>query len=256
MRETKLNGDIYAIRWREGWRTLVYLYRHPDDTAQIARVIEAFQGRSVPRLMRRLRASTAGRELLAQRPSLRDALADRMWLESLPEGSLGRAFVEFCREEGLATSMTPHVESGTTRERTARLPADERFIQDFLFHAHDIYHLVTGYRTDLVGEVCLLAFSAAQLRNTGVIAMAMLGLYSLRLPRLAGQRLAFEALVRGLRAEWLPEQDWVALMSEPLADVRKRLGLDPVPEYTQVYIGRAKKRKAASQAANRSAVVS
>ncbi|MCG8422075.1 MAG: ubiquinone biosynthesis protein COQ4 [Proteobacteria bacterium] len=243
-------NNYYRIRWREGWEVLQYLYRHPHDTGQIARVIEALQGRSLQRLLRRLRQSEDGRTLLVRRPSLRDALADWGWLESLPEGSLGRAYCDFCQQKGVAQQgMTGYVEEGTNAERTKNLPPDERFIQDFLFHSHDIYHLVTGYQTDLIGEVCLLAFTAAQTRNTGVCAMALLGLYSLRLRRFKGQRLALQAAVRALRASWLPEQNWVDLLPRPLDDIRRQLGLYPPVEYAPLHISPARKKSTPGTAA-------
>jgi ubiquinone biosynthesis protein COQ4 len=228
-----VTDDIYRIRWREGWDILTYLYRHPTDTTQIARVIEALQGRSLPRMLRRMHKRPLARALLAKRPALREALADRAWLASLPAGTLGRAYLAHVGDSG---GMSGYVDAGTSADRTERLPPDESFVQDYLFHCHDLFHLVTGYQIDLVGEVCLLAFTAAQLRNTGVIAMALLGVYSLRLPRLRGQRLWLAAAVRALRAEWLPEQDWVALLAKPLDDVRKELGLYPPPVYTPLFI--------------------
>jgi ubiquinone biosynthesis protein COQ4 len=244
-REFDPHRGVHQVRWREGLRTIAYLYRHPYDTTQIARVIEALSGSSTPRLLRRMAKRPLGRALLAKRPSLRAALADRAWLSSLPAGSLGREYLAYIERERLAGGMTTVVDAGTTPERTAGLTDDEAFIQDFLFHSHDIYHLVAGYHTDLVGEVCLLAFTAAQTRNTGVIAMAMLGVYSLRLPRLAGQRMWAMAGVRGLTCAWLPEQDWVALLPLPLDDVRKRLGLHPPPVYTPLYVGKGRSRRRA-----------
>jgi ubiquinone biosynthesis protein COQ4 len=228
-----MSDDIYRVRWREGWDTLKYLYRHPFDTTQIARVIEAFQGRSLPRIVKRMRSRAGGRALLATRPSLRQALADRAWLESLPAGSLGRAYLDHCGEIG---GMTTYVDDGTSPDRTRQLPEDEAYVQDYLFHGHDLYHLATGYDVDLIGEVCLLAFTAGQTRDTGTFAMALLGAYSLRLPRLGGQRLWARALIRAQRAAWLPEQNWVALLPRPLDEVRKQLGLDPPPRYKRVYI--------------------
>jgi ubiquinone biosynthesis protein COQ4 len=226
-------SDVYRIRWRDGWNSLQYLYRHPFDTEEIARVIEALQGRSVQRILRRMARRPMGQRLLETRPSLRRALADRDWLMSLPEGSLGRSYAE--RDRGLG-GMTPYVDAGTSADRTRQLPEDEAYVQDYLFHSHDIYHLVTGYDVDLVGEVCLLAFTAAQMWNTGVIAMALLGCYSLRLPKLEGQRLWARALARGQHAAWLPEQDWVALLPRPLREIQQQLRLDPPPVYKRIYI--------------------
>src|SRR5262249_49851014 len=155
-------GDVHQMRWREGLAIIKYLYRHPYDTTQIARVIEALSGRSTPRLLRRLSKRALGRVLLGMKPSLRAALANHVWLRSLPAGTLGREYIDYIERERLAGGMTTVVDAGTTAERTARLDPDEAFIQDFLFHSHDLYHVVTGYHTDLVGEVCLLAFTAAQ----------------------------------------------------------------------------------------------
>jgi ubiquinone biosynthesis protein COQ4 len=240
-------NDTHEIRWRDGWQNLVYLYRHPYDTTKIASVIEAFQGRSLQRLLARLEQRPRGQELLTKRPSLRNALADRAWLTSLPEGSLGRTYVEYCEREGITAPMTEYVDAGTNAHRTERLSPNESFIQDFLFHSHDIYHIVTGYRTVLVGEICLLLFTSSQLRNTGVYAMAMLGLYSLRLPRLEGQRIAMRAFARGLEAEWLPEQNWVELMPEPLEEIRRRLRLDVPHHYEPLYIGKNRKKSVQPQ---------
>ena len=236
--------DIYRIRWREGWTILKYLYRHPEDTSQIARVIEAWQGRSLPRMLRRMRRRPAGRELLARQPALHQVLSDWDWLRTLPEGSLGRAYLDYCHEVGATQEgMRSYVEEGTSSERTARLPPDERFIQNTLFLSHDLYHIVSGYKTDLVGEICLLAFTAAQLRNTGVFAMMMLGMFSIRLPRLAGQRMMIQAFVRALRAEWFVEQDWVERMSQPLEQIQRQLGVWPPPRYEPLWVGQARRQR-------------
>ena len=244
-REFDPQGSPYQVRWREGLRTIAYLYRHPYDTTQIARVIEALSGTSVKRLLARIASRPAGRALLAEKPSLRSALADHAWLRSLPAGSLGRTYIDYIYNERIEGGMTTVVDAGTTPARNAALTDDEAFIQDYLFHTHDIYHLVTGYKTDLIGEVCLLAFTAAQTRNTGVIAMALLGVYSLRLPRLAGQRMWLEAGLRGMRCAWLPEQEWIAMMPLPLETVQRRLGLYPPPVYTPMYVGKGQSRRRA-----------
>jgi ubiquinone biosynthesis protein COQ4 len=45
------------------------------------------------------------------------------------------------------------------------------------------------------------------------------------------RRLIANGLARGLRAEWLPEQDWEALLPLPLDEVRRRLRVGPPPSY-------------------------
>ena len=81
----------------------------------------------------------------------------------------------------------PHCERRIGRDSRGECPG---FIKQRLVR-HDLQD-----ETDLVGEVCLLAFTAAQTRNTGVLAMALLGAFSIRLPRLQGQRLMLDAARR------------------------------------------------------------
>ena len=43
-----------------------------------------------------------------------------------------------------------------------------------------------------------------------------------------------EGYRRGKAAAWLPGQDWEALLSRPLAEVRQELGLGDPPVYDEV----------------------
>ena len=41
-------------------------------------------------------------------------------------------------------------------------------------------------------------------------------------------------LLRGLRAEWLVDQDWESLFEQPIDQVREQLGVGPPPVYEQL----------------------
>jgi ubiquinone biosynthesis protein COQ4 len=45
------------------------------------------------------------------------------------------------------------------------------------------------------------------------------------------RRFILQGLRRGLRARWLPAEDWEALLPLPLTEVRERLALGPPPRY-------------------------
>jgi ubiquinone biosynthesis protein COQ4 len=99
---------------------------------------------------------------------------------------------------------------------------------------HDLWHLVTGYQRDLIGEGALLALTYRQTRNRGIgfiVAIAYLK---------AGQGVPQQrALIRdgwrrGADTEWLPAADWEALLELPLDEVRRRLRVVPVPAYEVV----------------------
>jgi ubiquinone biosynthesis protein COQ4 len=95
--------------------------------------------------------------------------------------------------------------------------------------SHDLWHTVTGYRGDLVGEVSLLAFSLAQVWNHGVAAIVATGLTRVREAEMA--RVMVGGYRRGARAAYLPSMYWEKLLAVPLDALRARLGIDAPPVY-------------------------
>ena len=98
---------------------------------------------------------------------------------------------------------------------------------------HDLWHVLTRYGRDELGEACLLGFTYAQNRNRGVGFIALVG--CLKLYGKYGfnaTRAIFRAFRDGRRAAWLPAQDWELLLLQPLDSVRKELGID-IPEIYQ-----------------------
>ena len=62
--------------------------------------------------------------------------------------------------------------------------SDLDYISDRMRDTHDLWHAVTGYKGDLIGEASLLGFSLAQTHNPG-IAMIVLTLAVMHAERLA-----------------------------------------------------------------------
>src|SRR5436309_3180598 len=50
----------------------------------------------------------------------------------------------------------------------------------------------------------------------------------------AARRTIVDGFRRGLRAAWLPAQEWEALLALPLDEVRRRLSLGAPPVYTEI----------------------
>jgi ubiquinone biosynthesis protein COQ4 len=220
-----------AIRPRDAARALRALRRDPDDTSQVFAIIEALSGDNHVRLTRRMAAHPVGARLLRERPSLPALLADRGRLASMPEGSLGRGYLALCERAGI-TPQGLVAASEAVRER--ELGDVSSFVRDRLRDAHDLWHVVTGYQTDTVGEAALLAFSFAQTRNPGVLLISLVAFYEAS-ERSWVRPLIANAFVRGLRAAWLPAADWEALLARPLGEVRRELGVGPAPVYTPVW---------------------
>ena len=206
---------------------------NPDDTENGARFVLALQGNRSEENFQRFAADPDGARILAERRQLIDRLRDREWLASLPAGSLGRAYLHFVQTEDLsADGLRDVVERADPA--FASMDADRRLLHDRIGAMHDLWHVVTGYSRDLIGETLLIYFSWEQLR-TRAFALIMPITYLLNEWRTPGFRaLAREARRRGRAAPWLPVQDWEALLERPLDEVRETLRIGPPPAYTQM----------------------
>lgn len=228
------------IRPVEAWRALRALVSNPDDTGQVFRVIRALSGRSFERVLERTRNHPTGARILAEERRLLPALADRERLMALPEGTLGHTYAEFMEAEQISAEGLADASTEQVPEAVSRMGVDGEILGERLRDMHDLWHVVTGYSRDLLGEASLLAFTYAQTRNRGIGAIVGYGLW--RLWR-GGAKDAV-ALVRGgyrrgKNAEFLPAQDWEALLELPLSQVRAQLGVETAPSYEQQRSGGA-----------------
>jgi ubiquinone biosynthesis protein COQ4 len=212
---------------RRAFRLLREVMRNPDDTDTVFAFFEAVGGNEGPRAFARLVADPEGRRLLAERPQLVEALADEARLASLPEDSLGGRYLRLMRARGFAPSG---LLDARDRGATGRVleDAEHEWFYDRINVMHDLWHVLTGYGTDELGEAALVAFSHAQIPNRSfpllLAAAAWMG------PRswdLAWPRYLWRAYRRGRRAKLLTAARWEELLPLPVADVRERLGIGP-----------------------------
>lgn len=215
-------------------RAVRKLFRNPKDTALVFEVIRALSGNSLSRTARRFARTPEGARILSEQRSLLTTLLDRDALAAMPEGSLGRVYLAFCIKEGITADGL--VEASTV-DHPAQQRVDERtaLVGMRIRDMHDLWHVVTGYQTDLLGEASLLAFSVPQIRNPGVAFIVAAAMLASGRKGAQGRRTIGAAFVRGLRAQWLVIADWEQLLRSPLEDVRQQLGLGETPDYTRVY---------------------
>lgn len=98
-------------------------------------------------LFQRLQRSEEGRRMLSERPSLEARALELGALERLPEGTLGREYARYYRDNDISPFET-----------TLELKNDIDFIGKRYRETHDLLHLLTGYGTDVVGEMELQAY--------------------------------------------------------------------------------------------------
>lgn len=199
------------------------LIRNPEDTPQVFRILSSLRGKVHERLYRRLQNTTVGLQVISGEKDLAKTLSDRGSLQHLPVGSLGRSYYEFTQKEELTAFGLVHASKeameSISDDRVKRVVARMR-------DSHDLWHVVTAYGRDPLGEACLLSFTHAQTKNPAILFLLVM-IYR-RLSQGYG-RSVFKTLRKarrdGLDAQWLPAVDWEALLDEPLEGVRRDLGI-------------------------------
>ncbi|WNG49550.1 hypothetical protein F0U60_39590 [Archangium minus] len=114
-------------------------------------------------LIQKLQHSEDWRRMLSKHPSLEAKDLDLAALERLPEGTLGHAYARYYRDN----KITPF-------ETTLKLKNDIDFVAKRYRETHDVMHLVTGYGTDVMGEIELQAYVQG---NLGIWTAALIVLF-------------------------------------------------------------------------------
>lgn len=218
------------IRLLDAARAMQALVRDPDDTAQVFRIIEALAGNNLFRNVARLRRVAWGRSMLEEQPNLLSHLLDSERLRSLPENSLGRAYLRFLESEGISAEGLYQASIDGQDQELEPLPAEAEFFRGRMRDSHDLWHTITGYQGDIVGEAALLAFTFAQMRNPGIGFIVTVAFF--RDSRAGFKREIMRGFRNGLRATWLPAARWEQLLALPIDEVRRQLGVRPTPGYT------------------------
>ena len=219
------------IRLGDAWRAIREVIADPDRTDQVFVIIDALSGNSGERQFRRFAATPVGRRVLSEERDLLSVLGDRDALHALPPGTLGRVYAEFMSSEQISADGL--VEASESGRRDPALNIDRGRFGMRLRDSHDLWHTVTGYSRDLVGEAALLAFTFAQTRNPGIgFIVAVAYFKSGGFP--GARKVIREAYRRGRRSAWLPAADWEDLLGEEIEEVRGQLGLEALPEYAEM----------------------
>jgi len=212
---------------RRAFRLLREVIRTPDDTDKVFEFFEAVGGDEGERAFARLVADPEGRQLLATRPQLVEALADEARLASLPEDTLGAWYLRFMRARGFAPSGLLEARDRGAAGRQLD-DAEHEWFSDRINVMHDLWHVLTGYGTDELGEAALIAFSHAQIPNRSFpILLAAAVWKGPKSWNFAWPRYLWSAYRRGRRAKLLTAAAFEELLPLSIFEVRKRLRVEP-----------------------------
>ncbi|MBD1880677.1 Coq4 family protein [Coleofasciculus sp. FACHB-T130] len=141
-------------------------------------------------------------------------------LLKLPEDSLGFAYASHMRAANLDPEFYRQVE----------LQDDTSYLALRMRQTHDIWHTVTGFGTDPVGEIGLQAFTLAQ--NRSPLAVMLIAAITLNTIKMNSDlnplvRLIQQSYDLGDRAKPFLGQKWEEAWEKPLADWRAELNVTP-----------------------------
>lgn len=223
---------VPRIEWGAAFTALQKLLRDKDATEEVFEIMRALNGDSTRKGYHKLLTTAEGGQLAFRAEDLAAKLSDRAWLATLPADSLGGVYRDFTDKGGISPDGLIAVSNQVMTGFEHPVAWFGRRIRD----SHDLWHVVTGYGLDSLGEACLVAFSYAQTRALGWALIAVGAAFKSRKAPVKQRyvRAIREGYARGKAAAWLPAVDWVALLPQPLAAVRAQLGLAPPPVYLSI----------------------
>ncbi|MEE4338573.1 Coq4 family protein [Erythrobacter sp.] len=203
------------------------LVEDKEDTEQVFHIIEATKGRRTHRQAREFILSAEGQRFLAEGQDIPAMLDDHERWAGLPENSVAQRYIAFMKREGLSAAGLVAESHKWAPPET--LPRDlTQWYFDRLRDTHDLFHVLTGYGRDALGETSLLAFSYSQNHNKGLLFIAYAG--ARQIAKVSGTKAPLMRAVRegqrnGRAAAKIAHEDIAALMREDIDAARARLGI-------------------------------
>jgi ubiquinone biosynthesis protein COQ4 len=205
------------------------LIKDKEDTSLVFKIFESLPSGSFMARARDLCLSEQGEKLRRIEPFLPAILDDHAALRRTPKGSLAHAYCDFMEAEGLsAAGLVAEAESlGRTK-----FPDLLQWFMERSRDTHDLFHILTGYGRDALGEQCVLLFTHGQSPSQGHLLIGYAGAANIKkmvtgsaAPVLGAVR---EAHRTGKGAPSLMAQSIRELLPQPLEEVRAALRI-PTP---------------------------
>ncbi|MEM8497708.1 MAG: Coq4 family protein [Pseudomonadota bacterium] len=225
-----------SIEYRTDWRAAVNAVRKliadPKDTPQVFVIMQALNGKSNVAGYHRLLTTKHGGQLAYNQAELAEQLSKPEYLGQFEVGSVGFQYRAMMKATGYSADGLAEASQLDGNSEYVKHPYAwyTRRTRDI----HDIWHVLTGYSPDEpLDEACLVAFSYAQTKGPGWALIALFAmLNTLKLPLGFMQVNAiWEAYRNGKKAHWLPAENYLDLLGEPLDLARKRLSIAPPKAY-------------------------
>jgi ubiquinone biosynthesis protein COQ4 len=213
-------------------KSVLKLVRDKENTMHVFDAVGALSGDNALNQFRNFTSTPYGRRVVETPVRIETVLSDRAFLRSLPEGSLGRAYLAFMEGENLTADglIDAAEDAGINFRGETQFPGYSRA---FLHQSvnHDLWHVMAGYGRDALGELCVLAFSVGQTGNPGFRLIIAIGAMAQKLeaPGVPILKAIEEGFRMGRGVNYLLQHDVEVLLRRPLDEVRAELGfIEPV----------------------------
>jgi ubiquinone biosynthesis protein COQ4 len=233
-----LHPDRAPARYRplRAVKSFQGLMKDKEDTSLVFKIFESLPSKDFLPRVQRLALSERGEMLRATEPCLPDILDDHAALRRTPKGSLGHAYCDFMETEGL-TAAGLVAES----ERSGR-PRYPDLVEWFINRSrdtHDLFHVLTGYGRDALGETCVLLFTHGQSPSQGHLLIGYAGAANIKKMAKGSAAPIFGAVREAHRigkgAPQLMAQPIRQLLERPIDEVRQELRIPQPTQYRECH---------------------
>nr|WP_298927589.1 Coq4 family protein [uncultured Erythrobacter sp.] len=229
--------DVSGFRPIKALHHFRNLIADKEDTKEVFFIIDALKGKSVQKQAEAFVKSDKARKFIQNedRVAIADMLDDHdRWADCGPD-TVAQHYMRFMKREQLTANGLVD-ESYDWRPREER-PSDQvEWYFNRLRDTHDLFHVLTTYGRDALGEAALLGFSYEQNHNLGVKFIAYAGARQIKkvtktsAPLYAAIK---EGRALGKAADKLAHMDIEAVMRDDIEAVRARLNIGEPKMYRE-----------------------
>ncbi|WDA40552.1 Coq4 family protein [Erythrobacter sp. BLCC-B19] len=233
-----LHPDRPAAKYRpmRAVRNFQKLMKDKEDTAAVFKIFESLPSKDFLPRIAAFALSERGEQLRASEAWLPDILDDHATLRKTPKGSLAHAYCDFMEAEGLSAAG---LVAESDRAGRPRFPDLVEWYINRSRDTHDLFHVLTGYGRDALGEASVLLFTHGQSPSQGHLLIGYAGAANIK-KMVKGSKAPVMSAVReahriGKGAPPLIEQPIRQLLERPIDEVRAALRIPQPHQYRECH---------------------
>ena len=227
--------QLTGMKPLKAWRHFRKLVANKEDTEHVFHITESLKGSRTNRQAWAFIASSQGQRFLAAETDIPGMLDDHArWADCGPD-TVAAHYIAFMKREGLSAA-------GLVAESEKFLPPEKQLFDLTQWYflrlrdTHDLFHILTGYGRDALGEASLLGFTYEQNYNRGIWFIAYAAAHQIR--KQTGTRAPiYGSIAEGRRlgraAGKLAHMDVEAVMRMDIGDARAMLGVGQPEVYRE-----------------------